>query len=218
LFSELAYEPMRLASTSKTQANVPYRTKIKELFNMIDRRVLKTRQALQKALISLMIEKGYESLTVQDVLDRANVGRSTFYAHFYDLDDLLESEFEVLQAEFEQHIASHGSAMSIWELSRLVFQHAQAYKALYKAVVGKEAGQFIQAHLRRYLTEQIRIRLKTDYADRLDELLTLDILEHYLVNNFMGLLTYWLDKDLSHSAEQMAELYEELVRNGLAKF
>lgn len=185
---------------------------------MIDRRVLKTRQALQKALISLMIEKGYESLTVQDVLDRANVGRSTFYAHFYDLDDLLESEFEVLQAEFARHIASHDNAMSIWELSRLVFQHAQAYKALYKAVVGKEAGQFIQAHLRQYLTEQIRIRLKTDYAHLSHELLTLDMLEHCLVNNFMGLLNYWLDKDLSHSAEQLAALYEDLVKNGIENF
>jgi AcrR family transcriptional regulator len=54
-----------------------------------DRRVSKTRKALKEALTDLILEKGYEGVTVQDVIDRADVGRSTFYAHFIDKDDLL---------------------------------------------------------------------------------------------------------------------------------
>ena len=54
-----------------------------------DRRVGKTRKALKEALTDLILEKGYEAVTVQDVIDRADVGRSTFYAHFVDKDDLL---------------------------------------------------------------------------------------------------------------------------------
>ena len=54
-----------------------------------DRRVGKTRRALKEALTDLILEKGYEGVTVQDVIDRADVGRSTFYAHFIDKDDLL---------------------------------------------------------------------------------------------------------------------------------
>ena len=54
-----------------------------------DRRVARSRRALKEALTDLILEQGYESVTVQDVIDRADVGRSTFYAHFVDKDDLL---------------------------------------------------------------------------------------------------------------------------------
>src|SRR4051794_34863467 len=54
-----------------------------------DRRVARSRRALKEALTDLILERGYESVTVQDVIDRADVGRSTFYAHFLDKDDLL---------------------------------------------------------------------------------------------------------------------------------
>src|SRR5262245_37014945 len=57
-----------------------------------DARVRRTRDALGDALVALMQEKPFDSITVQDVLDRANVGRSTFYSHFSDKDDLLMSD------------------------------------------------------------------------------------------------------------------------------
>ncbi len=69
----------------------------------VDRRVQRTRQLLQDALVSLIQEKGYEAVTVQDILDQANVGRSTFYAHFRDKEELLLSRFEHLRSEFERH-------------------------------------------------------------------------------------------------------------------
>ena len=55
-----------------------------------DRRVARSRRALKEALTDLILERGYEAVTVQDVIDRADVGRSTFYAHFLDKDDLLD--------------------------------------------------------------------------------------------------------------------------------
>jgi AcrR family transcriptional regulator len=64
----------------------------------IDRRVERTRRSLLNALNELILEKGYEKVTVQDVIDRANVGRSTFYAHFEDKDQLLLSGFEPIRA------------------------------------------------------------------------------------------------------------------------
>ena len=62
-----------------------------------DRRTQKTRKALSEALISLMFEKSYESIVVQDILDRANVGRSTFYTHFRDRDELLVNGLQDLR-------------------------------------------------------------------------------------------------------------------------
>jgi AcrR family transcriptional regulator len=63
-----------------------------------DRRVQRTNQLLRAALVSLIQEKGYENITVQNIIDRANVGRATFYAHFENKEHLLVSGFEDLRA------------------------------------------------------------------------------------------------------------------------
>ncbi|MGH9856414.1 MAG: TetR/AcrR family transcriptional regulator, partial [Acidobacteriota bacterium] len=68
-----------------------------------DRRVQRTRELLRDALTSAVLEKGYEATTVQDILDRANLGRSTFYAHYRDKDELLVSGFEHLRQIFEEY-------------------------------------------------------------------------------------------------------------------
>ena len=67
-----------------------------------DRRVQRTHHLLNHALLSLIQEKGFEALTVQDIIDRANVGRSTFYAHFADKEDLFLQGFESLSAELKE--------------------------------------------------------------------------------------------------------------------
>src|SRR5829696_7836983 len=71
--------------------------------NDLDRRVQKTRKLLQDALIELVAEKGYEAVTIQEILDKANVGRSAFYAHFQDKDQLLHTILDHLAELFEQH-------------------------------------------------------------------------------------------------------------------
>ena len=70
----------------------------------VDRRIQRTRRLLQDALITLILEKGYDKITVQDIIDEANVGRSTFYAHYLDKDDLMASSLELLRAELHQHL------------------------------------------------------------------------------------------------------------------
>src|SRR5215203_478965 len=69
----------------------------------VDRRVQKTRKLLQDALIQLVTEKSYESVSIREILERANVGRSTFYAHFQDKDQLLHSILDRLDELFKQH-------------------------------------------------------------------------------------------------------------------
>ena len=67
-----------------------------------DRRVQRTHQLLRGALVALIQEKGFEALTVQDIIDRANVGRATFYAHFDNKEDLLVSGLEEFRASIRE--------------------------------------------------------------------------------------------------------------------
>src|SRR5215467_10760821 len=104
-----------------------------------DRRVARSRRALKEALTDLILEKGYEAVTVQDVIDRADVGRSTFYAHFVDKDDLLMAilaDLEVPGPDSSQWTADDPAFG--WTLE--LFRHFGSGKRLFKAVAGGQSG------------------------------------------------------------------------------
>ena len=181
-----------------------------------DRRIQRTRQLLQDAMLVLILEKGYEAVTVQDVIDHANVGRSTFYAHFQDKEDLFLSEFETMRTQFEQHLMSQTvTDESPWGLSLMMFQHAQSQHQLYKALVGKQGGSVALAHFQKYLTSLLREHLEPQFLRKKNVPISPEVLAYYLVSSFMALLTWWLDHDLPYPAERINDIYRQLTQPGV---
>lgn len=181
----------------------------------IDRRIQRTRKLLQDALLALIVEKGYAEITVQDVIDRANVGRATFYAHFQDKEDLFLSGFEALRTQFESHLANiplHDA--NPWGLSLIMFQHAQSQHQLYQALAGKQAGSIALAHIQRYLTAMLREHLKPQFTKN-NSKIPPEILAHYLVSSFISLLTWWLDHNMPFSAEHINDMFRQLTQPGV---
>lgn len=169
-----------------------------------DRRVHRTRQLLQNALSELILEKGYEKVTVQDVIDRANVGRSTFYAHFQDKEQLLLSGFEPLRAEFEDFLSGRTfDAESPWALSLIIFQQVQK----------RQGGYITLTHVQKFLYSYILEHLKPNLPDR-NKNVPPELLAHYAASSFIAMLTWWIDNNYPLSAEQMNEYYRQLVEPG----
>ena len=180
-----------------------------------DRRVQRTRQLLLDALSALIPEKGYEAMTVQDVIDRANVGRSTFYVHFQDKEDLLLKAVETLWADLEAHLKNvRTEGDMVWNLSLSMFQHAQSQRPLYKALIGKQGGNVAMKHIQKQLYvvvfEHLRMALSIRNSNFPPAILT-----HHVVTSFISLLTWWLDNDTDYSAEQMNNFYRQLVLRGI---
>lgn len=181
-----------------------------------DRRVQRTRQLLLEALVALILEKGFDAVTVQEVIDRANVGRSTFYAHFRDQEDLLLSGFEHLRTHFEaQLIGESVSEESPWALSLMMFQHAQSQHRLYKALAGKQGGNIVLTYIHKYLLVIIRKHMASQWPANTKAPIPLEVMAHYLVSSFMSLLTWWLDNGLPYSPEEMTAMYRQLVEPGV---
>ncbi len=180
----------------------------------VDRRIQRTRQLLQNALLSLILEKGYEAVTVQDIIDRANVGRATFYAHFQDKEALFVSEFETLRVQFEEQLLGQAGG-DPWELILMMFRHAQSHAQLYQALTGKERSSAAAVHMNRYLIPLLREHLKPLFANKETVPVPMDLLAHYVVSSFMALLTWWLDRDLPYSAERMYDMYRQLTQPGI---
>lgn len=207
LKNSLFYLASRNASAGEYRSMNPKNT---------DRRINRTRKLLQEAFISLILEKGYEKITVQNVIDRANVGRSTFYAHFQDMDDLLLSQFDGLREQFDQFLKSQPvPAADPWELTLLMFQHAENQRLLYKALIREQGGNVMLTHIYEYFFKFIQERLSLQLSIRDNEETPSGLLAHYIVNSFMALLTHWLDHDLPYSVERMNDIFRELMEHGV---
>jgi AcrR family transcriptional regulator len=181
-----------------------------------DRRIQRTRALLLEALRFLIMDKGYDNITVQDLIDRANVGRSTFYAHFQDKETLMLSGLESLWGQWEQvlHSPSRQTDDSWWSLSLSLFEHAESQRPLFKALAGEQAGSTALKHIQKRLYRMVYDHLRTEF-DSQPSGIPVEIIAHHLVSSFVGLLTWWVDSDTRYNAVQMNNFYRQIVQSGL---
>lgn len=111
-----------------------------------DRRVLRTHKTLRDALVRLVIERGWDDLSVKDICDAADVGRSTFYEHFAGKEDLLTSGF----ADLGAHLRAPGErpAGTVLRFVHPLFAHALGSRPLFRALVGKTSGHVVERRFR----------------------------------------------------------------------
>ena len=181
--------------------------------NEIDRRVIRTRQIIHEALISLMKEKQYEKITVQNIIDRANIGRSTFYSHFDTKDELLKSSIEHMLEMLNLHMFH---ALEDYDNHRLIpvvefFRHVQENSRLMKSLItGISADQFIDK-VQNFLNEKIKDYLTSRISKEKEITVPLPILTTYTSSTLIFLLKWWLDNKMQYTPTQMEQYFHELV-------
>ncbi len=190
--------------------------------NEADRRVQRTRRLLQEACIDLILEKGYSEVTVQDVLDRADVGRSTFYAHFRDKDDLLASRFDSLHLAFEEHLkfvldnlgSGNKEGASPTNLLFIFLKYVEHEHRLVKALFGRKSGGVRANFMRDYLVKYIRGLLPKFAKAKLDNY-QLDAVAEHTGNALLTLTVWWVDNDMPCPVDELYELMVRLLEPGL---
>lgn len=156
----------------------------------IDRRIARTRRKLEHAFFHLIQDKGYDAVTIQDICEKAGVGRSTFYTHFTGKDDLKRRSLEHLRAELLAHQAA-APAMGEgkpFSFSLGMFAHARRHQSAYKALIGSEGLAVSLGGIRAILADLIRAEL-AGRGDRQDR----EIRVAFVVGALMSVLTAWLD-------------------------
>jgi AcrR family transcriptional regulator len=182
----------------------------------MDRRIQRTQDVLHQALISLMIEKGYEVITVQDIIDRANVGRSTFYSHYTGKQDLLMSGLKNLSKNLLAHQrAAIGKKGTFRErgfgFSLAFFEHVDSHRKVYHAIVGRQSGTVVFTEFRTMLAELVRNDLKTLLpVDRVPDLPS-NAVVHFVVGAVMSVLTWWMNERSKVSAAEADEIFRRLT-------
>jgi AcrR family transcriptional regulator len=177
-----------------------------------DRRVQRTRRTLREALIELILERGFETTSVQDVCERADVGRSTFYMHFADKEDLLLGGFEDLRKALRHQLAA-SPAGSPLPFAHGMIQHAYEQQRLFRALVGKRTGQVV---LRRF-RELVLTLVAEDLTAMLPAGLQRDVAACFIAGGFLEVLTWWLEKKPSLAPAEVARMFLELARPALGR-
>lgn len=169
-----------------------------------DRRVRRTRERLHHALMELVLEKGYHQVTVQDLTDRADVGRSTFYSHYATKDDLLVGLLDHLVDDIEGDLETEPSGGFP---ALAVFRHVAANADMFKALIGHGGIDLVEKAALDLLTERARSARWPQGGTRIPD----DIRAAFLAGSLMALVAWWLENDMSHPAETMAHAFNELT-------
>ncbi len=169
-----------------------------------DRRVRKTRKHLRDALVSLILEHGWDDVSVIDVCERADVGRSTFYLHFADKEDLLLSGFDELHEALH---ATHVKAVGAFAFVEPLIDHARENARLMRAVVGRKSGQAVQRRFRDVVNRLVNLEL---------EALNVPAAVRGAVLRFVGgglveLLLHWLENPKTGGAKTLSAQFRTLA-------
>jgi AcrR family transcriptional regulator len=181
-----------------------------------DRRIDRTQQLLRGALRSLIQEKGFEALTVQEIIDRANIGRATFYSHFDNKDDLLASGFEDLRASLQarqRDAFSRGHTIEdrLFGFSQEVFAHTNEYREAFRAMVGQRSGAVVQRLLHKLLVELIREDVRRTVVRADSSPVQTEALVHFITGALVGVLMWWLDGRMRLSVGEVNAYFRRLA-------
>ena len=184
---------------------------------VMDRRAARTQKALHGALISLIVRKGYEAITVQDIIDEADVGRSTFYSHYTGKEDLLRSGFQTLRAELAEAQRTAGAKSEAAQdeplgFSLAMFEHACEYRHIYKALLGGRGSVIAVNEIRRVLSEIVKKELS---GVREDKAIPQDVRIQFVVGAFITVLTWLLERRPRLTPSQVDAMFRRLVLNGI---
>lgn len=181
----------------------------------MDRRMQKTKKAIYEAFSKLLTSESYSKITVQEIIDEANIGRSTFYAHYETKDELLK--------EMCQHMFSHVMSTNLSEekthdfssgnrnltsLLTHILYHIKEETIQFKGLLSCENGEYFWVNFRSQSAEFIKNHMLTGKRKlSVPE----DVLIHHISVTFEGLIKRWIQKGMTDSPETIAQYFELLV-------
>ena len=179
-----------------------------------DRRASRTRRSLSEALVELIKEKRFDDITVQNVIDRADVGRSTFYTHFRDKEDLFQKDWERFLDDYAQQFAWDKVNSGRFVPVEHLFAHLHEYHHFYKGLVRSRKTDAVFKSGLSYLSKRIDNSLTLFLEGKPQPSVPIPILSHFLASQIFALLKWWLDHNMPCPPKHMDEIFHELVAPG----
>ena len=170
-----------------------------------DRRITKTRKAIYTAFLQLLNQKEYESITVQEIIDLADVGRSTFYSHYESKELLLD---ELCRYLFH-HLFEREENITTEDYLAHIFSHFKKNQDHVTSLLFSKNDYFLrqlQKELEHHVYPMVAENLQVSYPK-----IPASYLKHFVVSNFIETLTWWLKKGKSYKEDQVVRFYLDVM-------
>jgi AcrR family transcriptional regulator len=170
-------------------------------------------------MLSLLIERDYVSITVQEITIRADLNRATFYHHFNHKDELLTA---ALEDRFDELVASFGELPkgdAIWDSRTpelLTFRHVAEHAALYKVLLGDRGMGHVIYRIINYIARFTQRKLLSAYPPQFSSGIPEAVVAHHVAGSLFALVSWWVANNLPYSPEEMAEMAHTLCTQGIA--
>jgi AcrR family transcriptional regulator len=179
-----------------------------------DRRSNRTQQSLRKAIKEIILEKHYDEITVQNIIDRADVGRSTFYAHYRDKEDLFRGDWERFLGFLIQHIDFEKIGKGGFVPIKMLFQHLIDFHPFYRVIVKSRKSERLFRIGQNHLAKAIERKLTLLPGNEQPAFVPIPIMANYLANEIFTLLLWWLEQNMPYTPERMDEIFHQLITPG----
>lgn len=190
----------------------------------MDRRVSRTRRQLRNALMALILERGYNAVTVEDITDRADLGRTTFYLHYRDKDGLLIESLEAIAEDLKNQVEqAAGLKMETGQVFSnpvsIVFRHVDVHRDLYRVILKGEGGSLAASRIRDIIEEAALEFFQRHMSSLIGKPMEFPrgIVAGYFAGAMMGFINLWLDKELPYSGDEAAGLFMTLFFRGASR-
>jgi AcrR family transcriptional regulator len=194
-----------------------------------DRRTNRTRRNLKEALLALVLEKGYDTVTIQEITHRADISRTTFYLHYRDKEQLLLECVDGMVNDLIQQIAK--IPLTAWGREglennsidpsnnpvQLIFEHAAEHANLYRVTLRVEGAYQALERLQEIISDTAAATLK-EIADQggvqLPPQVPLEVFSHYFAAALLGMITWWLENNTPYPPVHMATSFQKMFFYG----
>lgn len=180
----------------------------------MDKRQTKTRRAIYQALVDLMKKSPYEKIFVKDIIDAAEIGRSTFYAHFETKEDLAQSMcFDLFDHVFAEHVAvcqthnySDKPATLEFKIAHILY-HLRDKREYYSGIINYEDSKLFIKFFRNYLEQRLDMIIINDKQ----QAVPIDFFKNHLSFALIGAMHWWLKSKMQASPEAVAKYLADVI-------
>ena len=174
-----------------------------------DLRVQRTRKHIQEALIELTVEKGYDAITAQDIVNRASINRSTFYRHYLDKDDLLSKYMdEVTGVIFKDDFPNEQGILS--GLIKLL-NHIQTFSEFYRIMLSANGHPLVSHRLRQKIESHFQLILAQDHLAKEPKTPQFDMRLRYISAAGIGAILWWVENNTPCTSEELIGLVNSIT-------
>jgi AcrR family transcriptional regulator len=168
----------------------------------VDRRILKSQEAIKKAVIELMSEKNFDQITLQEISDRANVSRRTIYLHYLDKFDLLDKLIEEHINELRE-LAESATDMDFIDGNLIWFQYFESHYLFFSTMLGSKGAPSFRRHFLEFVIEGLKGEVNV--TEGKNHGINEEIVLRFIAGAYVELVEWWFMNGMPYTPQIMAE-------------